>query len=159
MSPKTSFEIYRAEIDRRARRAVGSSTYSRCVAGYRDDVPDHYFRSSWEANYARYLNLLQKMGIVDAWEYEPETYWFDSIKRGVMSYKPDFRVKYRNDPVPVTVEIKGWITPQDRTKWRRMAKYHPSVKLEIVAQKQYLAIKRKWASCISNWEMGAHKNA
>lgn len=139
---------------KRMSKQSGANTYSRCAGGYRADLPGPYFRSSWEANYARYLNLLQKMGVVESWEYEPETYWFGGVKRGVMSYKPDFRVKYRNDPIPVTVEVKGWVTPKDRTKWRRMAKYHPSVKLEIVAEKQYRAIAQKWASAIPNWERG-----
>lgn len=133
-------------------------SYSRAVKGYRDDIPGFFFRSTWEANYARYLNLLVKLGVVVKWEYEPETYWFEGIKRGVLSYKPDFRVWYKGDPLPVTVEIKGWVTPKDRTKWKRMAKYHPDVKLEIVREKQYRAIKNKWASSIPNWEDGRPGN-
>ena len=33
------------------------NSYSRCHGGFRGDI-GHYFRSSWEANYARFLNFL-----------------------------------------------------------------------------------------------------
>lgn len=143
----------------RSRSVPAHNAYSRCKGGYREDIPGMYFRSAWEANYARYLNKLMAMKVVESWAYEPKTFWFDGIKRGVMSYKPDFCVVYKGDPKEVYVEIKGWQTPKDRTKWRRMAKYHPEIKLEIVGEKQYLALKRKWANAIPNWEMGAHRNA
>lgn len=143
----------------RSRSVPAYNAYSRCKGGYREDIPGMYFRSAWEANYARYLNKLMAMKVVESWAYEPKTFWFDGIKRGVMSYKPDFCVVYKGDPKEVYVEIKGWQTPKDRTKWRRMAKYHPEIKLEIVGEKQYLALKRKWANAIPNWEMGAHRNA
>lgn len=144
---------------RRSRTIPAQNAYSRCKGGYRDDLPGIYFRSAWEANYARYLNKLKSMNVVESWAYEPKTFWFDGIKRGVMSYKPDFCVVYKGDPKEVYVEIKGWQTPKDRTKWRRMAKYHPEIKLEIVGEKQYLALKRKWATAVPNWEMGAYRNA
>jgi len=148
-----------ARASQRARAIPAHNAYSRCKGGYREDIPGMYFRSAWEANYARYLNKLMAMKVVESWAYEPKTFWFDGIKRGVMSYKPDFCVVYKGDPKEVYVEIKGWQTPKDRTKWRRMAKYHPEIKLEIVGEKQYLALKRKWANAIPNWEMGAHRNA
>ena len=44
-----------------------------------------YFRSRWEANYARYLQWLKDRGEIVDWEYEPETFWFEKIKRGVRS--------------------------------------------------------------------------
>lgn len=134
--------------------------FSRCRAGRRDDLGPIHFRSSWEANYARYLNLLIKLGAVTSWEYEPETFWFEGIRRGTVSYLPDFRVIYKGDPTPEYVEIKGWVTPKDRTKWKRMAKYHPQVKLVVVKEKEYTAIARKWASAIPTWEGskgGGHK--
>lgn len=129
-----------------------STYYTRTKGGHRADLNGIYFRSSWEANYARYLNLLIKFGVVEKWDFEPETFWFEGIARGAVSYKPDFRVKYKNDPVLEYVEIKGWIVPKDRTKWKRMKKYHPHIKLVVVGAKQYYAIQKKWASTIPNWE-------
>lgn len=138
---------------RMAARAA-STIHTRAAGGRRDDLGDIWFRSSWEANYARYLNLLMKLGIVVEWKYEPQTFWFEAIKRGVRSYLPDFVVVYKNDPVPVYVEVKGWVQAKDHTKWKRMKKYHPHIRLEIVGKKEYEAIKRKWSSAIPFWEDG-----
>ena len=41
-----------------------------------------YARSRWEANYARYLEWLRANGSIAKWEHEPETFWFEGIKRG-----------------------------------------------------------------------------
>lgn len=137
-----------------ADQAISHRSHTRAAGGRRDDLGDIWFRSSWEANYARYLNLLIKLRIVEHWEFEPKTFWFDGIRRGVASYLPDFSVKYRNDSVIEWIEIKGWVTPKDKTKWKRMAKYHPDVKLVVIKKKEYEATGRKWASSIPNWERG-----
>lgn len=129
-----------------------AKNYSRANSGKRSDLGDIHFRSSWEANYARYLNLLVKMKVVEWWDFEKETFWFENIKRGVRSYKPDFRVKYKHDPVLEYVEIKGWVTSKDRTKWKRMKKYHPNIKLVVVGKKEYESIRNKWRSAIPTWE-------
>lgn len=126
-------------------------TQFRSNAGFRDDI-GIYVRSSWESNYARILNLWQRMKIVERWDYEPETFWFDGIRRGTVSYKPDFRVVYRGDPRLEYVEIKGRVMAIDHTKWKRMAKYHPNVKLVIIGAKEYRELASKWASAIPNWE-------
>ena len=120
--------------------------------GRREDLGVTYFRSSWEANYARYLNFLIRLGAVEKWDFEPTTFWFDGVRRGTNSYKPDFRVFYKNDPIPEYIELKGWVVAKDKTKWRRMAKYHPDIKLVIIKAKEYYAIQKKWASSIQNWE-------
>jgi hypothetical protein len=129
-----------------------STNYTRTKGGHREDLGGIYFRSSWEANYARYLNLLIKMKVVQSWEFEPETFWFEGVKRGAVSYKPDFKVYYRGDEKPEYVEIKGWEVAKDRTKWRRMKKYHPRVKLVIVGAKEYRSLAAKWSAAIPNWE-------
>jgi hypothetical protein len=132
-------------------------------AGKREGLGDHYFRSAWEANYARYLNLLIKMKVVDRWEFESETFWFENIKRGVRSYKPDFKVwykpKYQTDPVypkyqihPVYVEVKGWMDAKSKTKIKRFAKYYPQHRLEVVDEKAYKHIKSQWSGAIKDWE-------
>jgi hypothetical protein len=125
--------------------------YTRCKSGFREDL-GIFVRSAWEANYARYLNLLKKLGVVVEWEYEPETFWFESIKRGVRSYKPDFRVLYKGDTERVRVEVKGYMDAKSKTKLKRMAKYHPHIKIEIVSGKEYRALQAKWRSAIPAWE-------
>jgi hypothetical protein len=129
----------------------GSQTRT-AKAGKRDGLGDHYFRSAWEANYARYLNRLMKMKIVERWEFEPETFWFENIKRGVRSYKPDFKVWYMREQKPVYVEVKGWMDAKSKTKIRRFAKYYPQHKLEVVDEKAYKHIKSEWSSAIKDWE-------
>jgi hypothetical protein len=129
-----------------------SQNYSNRKGGHREDLNGQYFRSSWEANYARYLNFLTKLGAVERWEYEPDTFWFKDIKRGVTNYKPDFRVKFKGDDKLVYIEVKGQIVPKDKVKWRRMKKYYPQIILQIVASKEYYDIQKKWSSAIPTWE-------
>ena len=69
-----------------------NSNYSRCRGGKRLDLNSKYFRSSWEANYARYLNFLIKHNQLYKWEYEADTFVFEAIKRGTRSYIPDFKI-------------------------------------------------------------------
>src|SRR5262249_48437774 len=140
----------RARIMQAARGA--QHNYSRTKSGVRPDLGGLFVRSSWEANYARYLNLLMRLGVVEKWDYEPETFWFKGIRRGTTSYRPDFRVKYKGDSRLEYVEIKGWIVAKDQVKWRRMAKYHPHIKLVIVKAKEYYALQNKWSSRIPEWE-------
>lgn len=126
------------------------SAYSRCKGGRRADVGPMYFRSAWEANYARYLNWLQGRGEIDRWEYEPETFWFEAIKRGVRSYKPDFRIFEKG--ASYFVEVKGWMDPKSRTKLRRMKKYHPSVEVRLFGAKDYASLASKLGRVIPGWE-------
>ena len=121
-------------------------------AGVRPDIGPMRFRSSWEANYARYLNLLLKIGAIEKWEFEPQCFWFHGIRRGTVSYLPDFRIWYKNDLRPEYHEIKGRVLPKDKTKWRRMAKYYPTVRMVVIGAKEYASIKAKWASAIPGWE-------
>jgi predicted nuclease of restriction endonuclease-like RecB superfamily len=132
----------------------GSNTYSRCRRGKRPDLGDHFFRSSWEANYARYLNFLVAQRIIAKWEYEPDTFWFEAIKRGVRSYLPDFKVTEPNGAV-YYVEVKGWMDAKSKTKLKRMKKYHPSVDLRLVDAKAYREISRKLGGAIPHWERAA----
>jgi len=111
-----------------------------------------YYRSKWEANYARYLEWLRIKGEIQSWLHEPETFWFDGIRRGCMSYLPDFRVVESNGSV-VYHEVKGWMDDRSKTKIKRMAKYHPLVKLIVVDSKAYNAIKKTMQPIIKGWEV------
>lgn len=110
-----------------------------------------YYRSKWEANYARYLEWLKERGEILAWAHEPETFWFEGIKRGCMSYLPDFRV-IENGGAVVYHEVKGWMNSKSKTKIRRMGKYHPNVKLIVIDSKGYAAIKKVMQPIIQGWE-------
>jgi len=107
-----------------------------------------YVRSEWEFNISTYLEFLKgKEQIID-WEHEPKTFWFDSIKRGVRSYLTDFLVKSKDGDY--FIEVKGWMDAKSKTKLKRMAKYYPEVKLELIDQKRYKEI-AKSSSFIEGW--------
>lgn len=90
-----------------------------------------FFRSSWEVSYANYLEWLKQNGVIVEWAYEPETFWFESIKRGTRSYTPDFRIENPDGGIEYH-EVKGWMDQRSRTKIKRMAKYHPDVRLIVI---------------------------
>ncbi|HEY5085928.1 MAG TPA: hypothetical protein VII66_01090 [Gemmatimonadaceae bacterium] len=135
-----------------------ANPYSRCNYGRRADLGDQFFRSMWEANYARYLNFLQARGIIAAWEYEADTFWFEPIRRGVRSYKPDFKVTNPDGSVHYD-EVKGWMDAKSITKIKRMAKYYPAIDLRVIDQKAYREIARKLGGAIVGWETDSRKRA
>lgn len=129
----------------------GGNAYSRCKHGRRPDLGDQYFRSAWEANYARFLNLLKAQGGIASWEYEADTFWFETIRRGVRSYTPDFKVTEPRGTI-YYVEVKGWMDPKSATKIKRMAKYHPAVDLRVVGERAYRELARKLGPALPGWE-------
>lgn len=109
-----------------------------------------YFRSHWEVNYAHYLEWLKGLGQIQGWAFEAEVFWFEAVKRGVRSYLPDFQVT-ENDGRVVYHEIKGWMDDRSATKLKRMAKYHPDVKLIVVDAEAYKALARKAKALVPGW--------
>lgn len=95
-----------------------------------------FFRSKWEANYALYLDFLLEQGEIKSWEYETEKFVFEEIKFGTRSYTPDFPVTL-NDGSREYHETKGYMTSKSRTQLKRMAKYYPDVKINLIEKKQY----------------------
>ena len=96
----------------------------------------HYFRSTWEANYARFLEFLRENNAIHDWFYEPETFWFKNIKRGVVSYKPDFKV-IRKNTTHYWVEVKGFMDSKSKTKIKRLKKYYPDEEIVVVDKKWF----------------------
>jgi hypothetical protein len=102
--------------------------------GKRPDCNNLFFRSSWEANVFRLLRLDKNIVHI---EYEPMdfTFWQFGIKKGTISYTPDFRV-YFKDGSYQWIEVKGgWLKNIDKTKMRRFKKFYPEEfeKLVIVS--------------------------
>ena len=91
----------------------------------------YYFRSSWEANYARYLQFLKEKGQIKEWLHEPQTFWFENIKRGTRSYLPDFKV-IRNNDSHYWVEVKGYMDNKSNTKLKRFKKYYPNEEMHLI---------------------------
>lgn len=123
----------------------------RGLGGKRSDLGDKYFRSSWEANWARYLNLLVSWKQIREWKYEPVTYEFVGIKRGTKFYTPDFLVT-ENNGGEYFYEIKGYMDQRSETKLKRMKKYHPKVEIRLIQQKEYKSIEKQVSTLIPTWE-------
>lgn len=130
--------------------------YSRSAGGRRDDLGGRYFRSSWEANYARYLNWLIEQGEIQGWEYEVDTFVFHGETRGAITYKPDFKVTERGGDV-IYHEVKGWMDGPSKTRLKRMKKHYPDVKVIVIGADEYKAVS-KWKGLIPNWETKATRS-
>lgn len=127
------------------------NSHTRAAGGKREDLNNQYFRSSWEANWARYLNWLISVGRIKSWEFEPETFEFATIKRGVRFYTPDFRVVNDDDSVEYH-EIKGWMDKKSATRMKRMAKYYPDIKIILIDADGYRSVARDVRRFIPEWE-------
>lgn len=101
--------------------------HTRGIGGKRKDLDDQYFRSRAEANFARYL---KHIGI--KYEYEKKHFFFEGLRRGCVSYTPDFYIEKEDR----FIEFKGWLDPKSITKLKRFKKYFPIEfsKLTIVKQ-------------------------
>lgn len=125
--------------------------FSRCLSGKRLDLGDTYFRSSWEANYARFLNFLKKEGKIVDWSYETKTFLFESVKLGTRSYTPDFRVVY-NDGRVEWHEVKGWMDPASKIRLAAMEKFYPDEKIVVIGAEWFKNAVRHIAPIIPFWE-------
>jgi len=125
--------------------------YSNRKSGRREDLDNQYFRSAWEANIARYLNWLQEQGQIVRWEYEPDTFWFEKVRRGTRSYRPDFKIWDTEDGEPYYWEVKGYDYARGQTARKRMAKYYPDIRVVVIDQSAYNEI-RRWKGLIPEWE-------
>lgn len=105
-----------AELDGKVTSKIKKNKISRI--GKRDDIVKNgkaqFFRSSWEANIARWLT---SKGIT--WEYEPKVFVFEKIKHGTVSYCPDFESEGS------WIEIKGMLDGHSATALRRFKKFYP----------------------------------
>lgn len=95
-----------------------------------------YVRSKWEELYAGYLEHLRVKRQIMNWEHEPKTFWFEGVKRGVVSYKPDFRVDAL-DGSHYWVEVKGFYDSKSKTKVNRFKKHFPREDLVVVDSKWF----------------------
>lgn len=130
----------------RTRNGRGVST----SGGFREDL-GIYVRSRWEANYARFLKWLQEKGEIQEWWYEPETFEFQKIKRGVRFYTPDFKIVWNDGRVEYH-EVKGYMDSKSRTALKRMARYYPDVCIVVIDGKTYRDIRRRFSRLIAGWE-------
>jgi len=130
------------------------------IGGKRTDLNNMYFRSKVEANIARFFNFTNI-----EWQYEPKEFFFDGIRKGSVSYKPDFYLPMKGE----WIEVKGWFDSKSITKLKRFKKYYPAEfkKLTLIVQSKksytialqldmpclrYEEIEKKVGRLIKNWE-------
>ena len=146
---RTNIEKYGTACPAQAANA-GRNVYSRCKRGVREDI-GIFVRSAWEANYARYLNLLKDKGEIASWEYEPMTFRFQDVTRGPYTYKPDFKIVTSSGEVEWH-EVKGWMDSSSKSKLKRFAKHYPDQKMVVVDAPVYRLISKSFSHLISQWE-------
>lgn len=109
-----------------------------------------YLKSLWEKRYCLYLSFMKKHGHIVDYEYEPKTFWFDGIRRGTNNYLPDFSVTFPSGNIEY-FEVKGYETDKDRTKYKRMAKYHPNIVLRIIGKEWFKTNSKILKKVILDW--------
>lgn len=112
-----------------------------------------YFRSRWESNFGRYLQWQKEQGLIVDWLHEPQTFWFEGIRRGCVTYLPDFKVILL-DGSHEWVEVKGFMDHKSKTKIARFKKYFPKEFLRIIDSKWYKSNAGKLSILIPDWEKG-----
>jgi len=115
----------------------------------------YYFKSLYEKNYARYLDFLREKNKISDWLYEPETFWFEAIKRGVRSYLPDFKIINKNGSIEYH-EVKGFMDSKSQTKLKRMAKYYPDIKIRVI-DSDWFKVNKALRFLIPGWEVGENR--
>lgn len=102
-------------------RTKRETLYTSARGGYRQDL-QHYFRSMWEANFARILNLMGRQ-----WTYEPQTFQLEDT----LSYTPDFLSD------SIFYEIKGQMNERSQRQLVLMKERYPNVIVELVDGAKY----------------------
>ena len=135
-------EISNSLVGKLPKNMISSGAYPNIQRGnYENSKGTMYFRSKWEANYALYLDFLVKQKQIKGWDFEKDTFIFESILFGTRSYLPDFKI-YNNDGSFEYHEVKGYMDGRSKTKLRRMAKYYPEIKLILIDKEVYESIKK-----------------
>lgn len=117
---------------------------------YRSDL-GLYMRSSWEANFARVLNYEVEQGVVTRWQYEPDMFIFDRVKKGTRAYIPDFKVWNAFEPQPSYIEVKGYMDAKSHLKLKRMSQYFKEVAIIVIGSNEYRDIEHRM-SWLPFWE-------
>lgn len=121
-------------------------------AGWREIAGRNlYFRSKWECNYGRYLQWQKEKSLIQEWQHEPKTFWYEGIKRGTNNYKPDFRVDLL-DGSHYWVEVKGYMDPKSETKIKRFNKYFPDEEIRVIDSKWFKRNNEKMRILVKGWE-------
>lgn len=116
-------------------RTRRETLYTSAHGGTRYDL-QMYFRSNWEANFARIMNHLGQV-----WEYEPESF---PLLQG--SYTPDFRVD------GIFYEIKGRMDELSRSKIEQFRVLYSDKILVVIDSVVYNQLRLQYKHLIPTWE-------
>ena len=119
--------------------------------GRRVDLNGQYFRSSYEANYARYLNHFKVLLGVEKWDYEPDSF---PLVRDIAPfvYTPDFKVTFVDGHMEYH-EVKGWDYPKGQIARQVFQEQYPYLTLILKGSDWFYNIKaQKIDKSIPNWE-------
>lgn len=119
-----------------ARVRSGRELHTSGNGGVRADL-ERYFRSNWEANFARVMNLLGKQ-----WEYESQSFQLTET----LSYTPDFRIDGE------FYELKGRMTERCQKQISLFREQNPNIVLHVIEIKQYDLFRKQYKHLIPNWE-------
>ena len=111
--------------------------YTSARGGRREDLGGMYFRSCWEANFARILNYAGR-----SWQYESESFIFLDGS----TYTPDFLCE------GVYYELKGRMTKACEKKLSFMKLEYPHVRLELIDYAKYADLRVRYKNLLPHWE-------
>lgn len=159
------FECQKQTKNRKLRTLT--QNYARVKKGPALDLPKKYhsniYRSMWERNMARVFHKQKR-----EFEFESENceFKFTGYRRKPWGYLCDFYLPDED----IWVEVKGYFTARDRSKYKRLKKQYPPVakKLVLVLSKSnkkaiefyksngvdiiyYEDLKEEWADKIPAW--------
>lgn len=119
------------------------ATRSTALGGFRPDLGE-YFRSRWEANYARYLRAHDIPYV-----YEPACYIINMPDGTTHAYRPDFLVDEK-----LFVELRGpfGFDIDVRDAVLREALHQLPHPLKVIRADEYGALHRRCWATIRNWE-------
>lgn len=100
------------------------------------DGKDYTFKSTWEVEIAKRLQILLDNGTICWWGYESKHFDFQDMKRGIRSYCPDFEVELI-DKTHLYIEVKGWKIPKSMKRIEMFKERYPKVKFYLIDEKEY----------------------
>lgn len=109
-----------------------------------------FFRSRWEANYARVLELQKNDGFIKDWAHEPQRFFGHGEWKGTC-YLPDFLVT-KNDWSTEYHEVKGWMCERSTAKIKMMRECFPDHLLVVITKREYDIVKNHYSEKIDDWE-------
>ncbi|GAC1382259.1 MAG: hypothetical protein NVSMB30_29860 [Hymenobacter sp.] len=108
-----------------------------------------FYRSRWEANYARVLQHELEKGAILSWEHEPDRFQFINHETNCRSYLPDFKVL--TTAGIAYHEVKGWLDERSKSIFRLMAAEYPDVQI-VVINAAWFKTNKHYQFILSEWE-------